>query len=127
VPRRAEPAAGGLSGARGDLKIVDRDDVAGWGFWKSTPRRRCCRWRAATFADRLAVQGGGRGSKARDEVLRAAALGAHAGWRAPTGCGVEGFVKVVPLAAAVAAQADACGLAERHVAEATRPSSTRIM
>jgi topoisomerase-4 subunit A len=54
----------------------------------------------ATFAERLAVQGSGRGGKAKDEVLRGAALEAHAGRRARKGRKVEGFVKVARLAAA---------------------------
>jgi topoisomerase-4 subunit A len=54
----------------------------------------------ATFADRLAVHGSGRGGKAKDEVLRAAVLEAHAGRRARKGRKVEGFVKVARLAAA---------------------------
>jgi topoisomerase-4 subunit A len=58
----------------------------------------------ATFADRLAIYGSGRGGKAKDEVLRGAALEAHVGRRARKGRKVEGFVKVARLAA-VGAQA----------------------
>ncbi|MCI1192806.1 DNA topoisomerase IV subunit A, partial [Calidifontimicrobium sp. SYSU G02091] len=56
----------------------------------------------ATCADRLAVFGSGRGGKAKDEVLRGNALEAHVGRRSRKGRKVEGFVKVVRLAAAVA-------------------------
>jgi topoisomerase-4 subunit A len=56
-----------------------------------------------TFADRLAVHGSGRGGKAKDEVLRGAALEAHVGRRARKGRKVEGFVKVARLEAAVGA------------------------
>mgnify|MGYP005849420603 FL=1 len=53
----------------------------------------------ATFAERLGVHGSGRGGKAKDEVLRGAALEAHAGRRARKGRKVDGFVKVSRLAA----------------------------
>ena len=53
----------------------------------------------ATFAEGLRVHGSGRGGKAKDEVLRGAALEAHAGRRARKGRKVDGFVKVSRLAA----------------------------
>jgi len=54
----------------------------------------------ATFADALTVHGSGRGGKAKDEVLRPAALAAYEGRRARKGRRVEGFVKVARLSAA---------------------------
>jgi topoisomerase-4 subunit A len=47
----------------------------------------------ASFADALRVLGQGRGGKAKDEVLKGAALEAHRGKRARKGRKVEGFVK----------------------------------
>ncbi|MCA0239824.1 MAG: DNA topoisomerase IV subunit A [Proteobacteria bacterium] len=47
----------------------------------------------ASFADALRVLGQGRGGKAKDDVLKGAALEAHRGKRARKGRKVEGFVK----------------------------------
>ncbi len=52
----------------------------------------------ATCADLLTVQGSGRGGKARDEVLRGAALASHGGKRARKGRQVDGLLKVIRLA-----------------------------
>lgn len=55
---------------------------------------------AASCTDALLVQGQGRGGKAKEETLRAAALAAYAGKRARKGRKIEGFVKpqrVLPL------------------------------
>jgi len=49
----------------------------------------------ATFGDALRVLGSGRGGKAKEELLRGAALEAHLGKRARKGRKVEGFVKVM--------------------------------
>jgi len=49
----------------------------------------------ATCAETLQVLGSGRGGKPKDEVLKGAALAAHAGKRARKGHKVEGFVKVL--------------------------------
>jgi topoisomerase-4 subunit A len=54
----------------------------------------------ATFAGALAVHGSGRGGKAKDEVLRGAALASYEGRRARKGRKVEGFVKVARVAPA---------------------------
>jgi len=54
----------------------------------------------ASFAGALAVYGSGRGGKPRQELLRAAALGAHEGRRARKGRKLEGFTKVATLSAA---------------------------
>jgi topoisomerase-4 subunit A len=48
---------------------------------------------AASFADTLLVQGQGRGGKAKEELLRAAALAGYEGKRARKGRKIEGFVK----------------------------------
>jgi topoisomerase IV subunit A len=48
----------------------------------------------ATCADSLQVTGSGRGGKPKEELLKAAALGAYAGKRARKGRKVEGLVKV---------------------------------
>ncbi len=48
----------------------------------------------AAFADSLTVQGSGRGGKARDELLRPAALAGYVGKRARKGRKVEGLLKV---------------------------------
>ena len=48
---------------------------------------------AASFAETLLVQGQGRGGKAKDETLRAAALAGYEGKRARKGRKIEGFVK----------------------------------
>jgi topoisomerase-4 subunit A len=53
----------------------------------------------ASFAERLAVYGSGRGGKARAEVLRGAALEPHLGRRARKGRKPEGYTKVAALAA----------------------------
>ncbi len=50
-----------------------------------------------TCADVLTVLGSGRGGKAKDEVLRSAALASHLGKRARKGRKVEGLVKVTRL------------------------------
>ncbi|HMM85758.1 DNA topoisomerase IV subunit A [Azohydromonas sp.] len=52
----------------------------------------------ATCADALAVQGSGRGGKAREAVLRGAALASHQGRRARKGHKVDGFAKVTHVA-----------------------------
>ena len=54
----------------------------------------------ATCADALTVMGTGRGSKAKDESLRGAALAGHEGKRARKGHKVAGFVKVARVMAA---------------------------
>ncbi|MCY7315987.1 MAG: DNA topoisomerase IV subunit A [Rubrivivax sp.] len=53
----------------------------------------------ATCGDALLVQGLGRGDKAKDEVLKGAALAAHAGKRARKGHKVEGFKRPMRLLA----------------------------
>ena len=53
----------------------------------------------ASFADALRVLGQGRGGKAKDELLKGAALAEHAGKRARKGRKVEGFVKPQRVAA----------------------------
>jgi topoisomerase-4 subunit A len=52
----------------------------------------------ATFAQSLTVHGSGRGGKARDVVLKAAALAAHQSRRARKGRPVDGLPKVTGLA-----------------------------
>jgi topoisomerase IV subunit A len=49
----------------------------------------------AAFAQALLVQGSGRGGKAKEEVLKGAALAGHAGKRAKKGKVVEGLQKVM--------------------------------
>ncbi|MGA0612967.1 DNA topoisomerase IV subunit A [Caldimonas sp. KR1-144] len=51
------------------------------------------------FAEALQVQGAGRGGKAKDELLKGAALAAHTGKRARKGKKVEGFVKATRVVA----------------------------
>ena len=51
----------------------------------------------ATCTDLLTVLGSGRGGKAKDEVLRSAALASHLGKRARKGRKVDGLVKVTRL------------------------------
>ncbi len=51
----------------------------------------------ATFADTLKVSGSGRGGKAKEELLRAAALATYTGKRARKGRKIEGLVKVLRL------------------------------
>ncbi|HRZ62330.1 MAG TPA: DNA topoisomerase IV subunit A, partial [Rubrivivax sp.] len=52
----------------------------------------------AALAGALRVAGSGRGAKPRDEVLKGAALAAHAGKRARKGHKLAGFQKVTALA-----------------------------
>jgi len=54
----------------------------------------------ASFGDTLLLIGQGRSNKAKDEVLRAAALADHMGKRARKGRKASGFVKLLRLAAA---------------------------
>ena len=54
----------------------------------------------AAFSQALRVQGSGRGGKAKDEVLKGAALAAHVGRRARKGRAVEGIAKAQRLIAA---------------------------
>ncbi len=54
----------------------------------------------AAFSQALLVQGSGRGGKAKEEVLKGAALSAHAGKRARKGKAVEGLQKVMRVLAA---------------------------
>jgi len=54
----------------------------------------------ATFGDALRLLGQGRSNKARDEVLRAAALAEHMGKRARKGRKAGGFVKLLRVAPA---------------------------
>ncbi len=54
----------------------------------------------ATFDDALRLLGQGRSNKAKDEVLRAAALAEHLGKRARKGRKAGGFVKLLRVAAA---------------------------
>ncbi len=49
----------------------------------------------AAFSQSLLVQGSGRGGKAKEEVLKGAALSAHAGKRARKGKAVDGLQKVM--------------------------------
>ncbi|MBB3196714.1 DNA topoisomerase IV subunit A [Roseateles terrae] len=49
----------------------------------------------AAFSQALLVQGSGRGGKAKEEVLKGAALSAHAGKRARKGKAVDGLQKVM--------------------------------
>jgi topoisomerase-4 subunit A len=53
----------------------------------------------ASFAERLAVHGSGRGGKARAEILRGAALEPHLGRRASKGRKLAGLAKVAGLSA----------------------------
>ena len=53
----------------------------------------------ATLADSLRVLGSGRGGKAKEELLKPAALAAHQGKRARKGRPVAGLQKVLGLAA----------------------------
>ena len=54
----------------------------------------------ASFGDALRLIGQGRSNKAKDELLRAAALAEHAGKRARKGRKAGGFVKLLRVAAA---------------------------
>ncbi|HET9823350.1 MAG TPA: DNA topoisomerase IV subunit A [Burkholderiaceae bacterium] len=54
----------------------------------------------ATCGEALAVSGQGRGGRAKDEVLKGAALAGHEGRRARKGHKVQGFVKVLRVTAA---------------------------
>jgi topoisomerase-4 subunit A len=54
----------------------------------------------AAFGDALRLLGQGRSNKARDEVLRAAALAEHMGKRARKGRKAGGFVKLLRVAPA---------------------------
>ena len=53
----------------------------------------------ASFGEQLTLSGLGRGAKAKDETLRAAALAEHAGRRARKGRKAAGFVKLLRVAA----------------------------
>ncbi len=56
----------------------------------------------ASFGEVLRVIGSGRGAKAKDELLKGAALAGHVGKRARKGHRLEGFVKVARVAAPAA-------------------------
>jgi topoisomerase-4 subunit A len=55
---------------------------------------------AASFGEQLRLAGLGRGAKAKEEVLRAAALAEHSGKRARKGRKAAGFVKLQRVIAA---------------------------
>ena len=54
----------------------------------------------AAFANALRLLGSGRGGKAKDELLKGAALAAYVGRRARKGWAVAGFVKLQRVEAA---------------------------